>query len=322
MIGLINGKAFNLRKESRNSFWYTMKGSDDKMIPVAVVQFVIYINGTQSLVYLEFRGQTIVDKLTGHLRNGSFNSVDFHGHLHTTKLPVKDANSKLTSGHTYGDVQVAMTSGLELKNEGEVITVISVESFESSITITPEQMRQQSILAGVESYASSMTPSFTGLVSINSTITNDGDNYTFGMSKSKGDDKVRYSVSGVARHGRDVGKLRVEIHGKERAETFKKIMGSHNAVFLNGPLVIYSTKTAGAGVFAVWINQFQVTDLGTVEGINAEVVGMVQLDGMDLPVVSTEFGEWEKFYDTPAPESQFTDISLVDVDPADDDIPF
>lgn len=278
MLGVISLQAFNLIKAIRTTYWTTMENADRKFHPVATVSFAIYVEGSQTSVLLQFRGEQAIKKLKLHFESHSFNAMNISGHLEQFRLPAEGDDL------SYG----AMSQGIEdlthVAGSGIMTTVIVVDNFDSSIGVNPYSMKEMALLAGNDWYDVGLTPSFAGVVKTNTSILNDGPKYTFGRSSSRSDEtKVRYSVSGITQHGSNsMAKLRVEIHGENRVNIFENLVKRNNALFLSGSLVVYNSET-GAQTYAVWVNQFLAFNIGSVESVG-NVSGYVSVDGLDIPV--------------------------------------
>jgi hypothetical protein len=282
MLGIISLQAFNLMKAVRTSYWTTIENAERKLFPVATVSFAIYVEGSQTSILLQFRGEQAIKKLKLHFESHSFNAMNISGHLEQFRLPAEGDDL------SYG----AMTQGIEdltsVSGNGIMTTVIVVDNFDSSIGVNPYSMKEMALLAGNEWYDVGLTPSFAGVVKVNTSILNDGPKYNFGRSNSRSDEtKVRYSVSGITQHGSNsMAKLRVEIHGENRVNIFENLVKRNNALFLSGSLVVYNSET-GAQTYAVWVNQFLAFNMGSVESIG-NVNGFVTIDGLDTPVTKED----------------------------------
>lgn len=278
MLGVISLQAFNLIKAVRTSYWTTMKNSEGKYFPVATVSFAIYVEGSQTSVLLQFRGEQAIKKLKLHFDSHSFNAMNISGHLEQFRLPAEGDDL------SYGAMSQGIEDLTDVSGSGIMTTVIVVDNFDSSIGVNPYSMKEMALLAGNDWYDVGLTPSFAGVVKVNPSILNDGPKYNFGRSNSRSDEtKVRYSVSGITQHGGNgMAKLRVEIHGENRVNIFENLVKRNNALFLSGSLVVYNSET-GSQTFAVWVNQFLAFNMGSVESVNG-VNGIIGVGGLDTPV--------------------------------------
>ena len=278
MLGVISLQAFNLIKTVRTSYWTTMKNSEGKYFPVATVSFAIYVEGSQTSVLLQFRGEQAIKKLKLHFDSHSFNAMNISGHLEQFRLPAEGDDL------SYGAMSQGIEDLTDVSGSGIMTTVIVVDNFDSSIGVNPYSMKEMALLAGNDWYDVGLTPSFAGVVKVNPSILNDGPKYNFGRSNSRSDEtKVRYSVSGITQHGGNgMAKLRVEIHGENRVNIFENLVKRNNALFLSGSLIVYNSET-GSQTFAVWVNQFLAFNMGSVESVNG-VNGIIGVGGLDTPV--------------------------------------
>ena len=313
MIGVITGQAFNLMKANRSTNWTTDEGAEGRSVPVATTTFALYTEGAQHLSYLQFRGKVMIERLKMHF-GSTMNAITFSGHLDQFRLPMDDEK------HSYTQMTDAVEAAEQLATSGQLITVIVVDSFDSSIGINPIAMKEQAVRSGFDTFEVNMTPKFTGLVSVNTTITSDGPKYTFGRSASRGDqNKVRYSVSGIARNGTGVGKLRVEIHGKARVDIFEGLVQRNNTVFLSGNLVAYSTGVPGVVDYACWVNQFMACNLGNTQALDGNVMGMIDVQGVDISLLPEmdNASDWDTVYSNGGASASVFNPNILD-----DDIPF
>lgn len=282
MLSVISLQAFNLIKTVRTSYWTTMTNAEGKYFPVATVSFAIYVEGSQTSVLFQFRGEQAIKKLKLHFDSHSFNAMNINGHLEQFRLPAEGDDL------SYG----AMSQGIEdltvVAGNGVMTTVIVVDNFDSSIGVNPYSMKEMALLAGNDWYDVGLTPSFAGVVKVNTSILSDGPKYNFGRSNSRSDEtKVRYSVSGITQHGGNgMAKLRVEIHGAARVNIFENLVKRNNALFLSGSLVVYNSDT-GSQTFAVWVNQFLAFNMGSVESVNS-VNGIISAGGLDTPITKED----------------------------------
>jgi hypothetical protein len=314
MIGVITGQAFNLVKANRVTNWSTVVGAEGKSIPVATTTFAMYSEGNQYLAYLQFRGENAMKRLKLHF-GSTMNAIMFSGHLDQYHLP--DSDEK----YSYSDMTVAVENGEQLDTTGKMVTVIVVDSFDPSIGINPNTMREQAVRSGYEGFEVNMTPKFSGLVSVNTTITSDGPKYTFGRGNARGDpSKVRYSVSGIARNGTSMGKLRIEIHGKARVDIMENLLRMNNSIFVTGNLVAYSTTTPGVVDYAIWVNQFMACNLGNVQTLDGNVMGVVDVEGVSVSAINN--GSSNEDWDTVYTDSNSSISKMFNLDGMDEEIPF
>lgn len=282
MLGVISLQAFNLIKAVRTSYWTTLENAEKKFFPVATVSFAIYVEGSQTSVLLQFRGEQAIKKLKLHFDSHSFNAMNISGHLEQFRLPAEGDDL------SYGAMSQGIEDLTDVSGSGIMTTVIVVDNFDSSIGVNPYSMKEMALLAGNDWYDVGLTPSFAGVVKVNPSILNDGPKYNFGRSNSRSDEtKVRYSVSGITQHGGNgMAKLRVEIHGENRVNIFENLVKRNNALFLSGSLVVYNSET-GSQTFAVWVNQFLAFNMGSVESVNG-VNGIISVGGLDTPVTKDD----------------------------------
>ena len=282
MLGVISLQAFNLIKAVRTSYWTTMTNAEGKYFPVATVSFAIYVEGSQTSVLFQFRGEQAIKKLKLHFDSHSFNAMNISGHLEQFRLPAEGDDL------SYGAMSQGIEDLTDVVGNGVMTTVIVVDNFDSSIGVNPYSMKEMALLAGNDWYDVGLTPSFAGVVKVNTSILSDGPKYNFGRSNSRSDEtKVRYSVSGITQHGGNgMSKLRVEIHGEARVNIFENLVKRNNALFLSGSLVVYNSDT-GSQTFAVWVNQFLAFNMGSVESVNS-VNGIISVGGLDTPVTKED----------------------------------
>ena len=282
MLGVISLQAFNLIKAVRTSYWTTMTNAEGKYFPVATVSFAIYVEGSQTSVLFQFRGEQAIKKLKLHFDSHSFNAMNISGHLEQFRLPADGDDL------SYGAMSQGIEDLTDVVGNGVMTTVIVVDNFDSSIGVNPYSMKEMALLAGNDWYDVGLTPSFAGVVKVNTSILSDGPKYNFGRSNSRSDEtKVRYSVSGITQHGGNgMAKLRVEIHGEARVNIFENLVKRNNALFLSGSLVVYNSDT-GSQTFAVWVNQFLAFNMGSVESVNS-VNGIISVGGLDTPVTKED----------------------------------
>lgn len=282
MLGVISLQAFNLIKAVRTSYWTTMTNAEGKYFPVATVSFAIYVEGSQTSVLLQFRGEQAINKIKLHFDSHSFNAMNISGHLEQFRLPAEGDDL------SYGAMSQGIEDLTDVSGSGIMTTVIVVDNFDSSIGVNPYSMKEMALLAGNDWYDVGLTPSFAGVVKVNPSILSDGPKYNFGRSNSRSDEtKVRYSVSGITQHGGNgMAKLRVEIHGVARVNIFENLVKRNNALFLSGSLVVYNSDT-GSQTFAVWVNQFLAFNMGSVESVNS-VNGIISAGGLDTPVTKED----------------------------------
>lgn len=282
MLGVISLQAFNLIKAVRTSYWTTLENAERKFFPVATVSFAIYVEGSQTSVLLQFRGEQAIKKLKLHFDSHSFNAMNISGHLEQFRLPAEGDDL------SYGAMSQGIEDLTDVGGKGIMTTVIVVDNFDSSIGVNPYSMKEMALLAGNDWYDVGLTPSFAGVVKVNPSILSDGPKYNFGRSNSRSDEtKVRYSVSGITQHGGNgMAKLRVEIHGEARVNIFENLVKRNNALFLSGSLVVYNSET-GSQTFAVWVNQFLAFNMGSVESVNG-VNGIIGVGGLDTPVTKDD----------------------------------
>jgi len=319
MIGLVMLDAFNLKANVRNTIWTVKKSAtpDGGYYPIATVLFAVYVDGQQSLLRIQFRGNGAVERLKQHFNSNGFNAIKVTGHLEPFKL-VEDGED--SAKYSYNAVQKAIGEGEELNTTGAQTTVIVADNFDSIIAISPLKMKEQAVLSGLQNFGLQVNPMFVGLVNVNTTITSDGPKYQFGKSVSRADpEKVRFSVSGIARNGTAMGKLRVEIHGKARVDIFEGLVNRNNALFVSGPLVAYN-GTGGVTDFGVWVDQFQAISLGMTESVNGEVIGKILEEGIETDILAEDGvaeSAWDTVYGTSASGG-----TLFGGGSMDDDIPF
>ena len=297
MIGMVALDGFNLKPSVRNTIWTTRKAAaaDGGYYPVATVLFAVYVDGQQSLLRIQFRGNNAVERLKQHFSSQGFNAIKLTGHLEPFKM-VEEGEDPAKYG--YSAAMAAIENGEELITTGTQTTVIVADNFDSIVGINPLRLKEQAVLSGLPSYATQVNPTFVGMVNVNTTIMSDGPKYQFGKSVNRADpEKVRFSVSGIARNGANMGKLRVEIHGKARVDIFESIVKRNNALFISGPLIAYNNSD-GSTDFAVWVDQFQAVNLGMTESVNGEVVGRILSEGIETDLLAAD--------GTPGAESLYT----------------
>lgn len=312
MLATFSGTFLNMIKANRKTYWTTMASNSGAVYPVATVSFAIFVEGSMNTVFLQFRGEQAIQRLKTHFETG-INGLNVEGHIENFKLPtVEEANS-----NTYSNMLECVDDNSVIGFNGVLTTIIVIDSFSSCAALTVADVNDICIRKGItpDTHPSNGLR-FNGIISTNTSITNDGPKYTFGKSTNKDKSKVRYSVSGLARHGSSYGKIRVEIHGANRVDLFSSVVSNNNSLFVNGTVIIYR-ESDGSVSFAVWVNQFFGFNSGNVESVGGIIGSLGEVDLLES--VLTEEPEWSAIYGESSSEGESLNADMFT---SDDDIPF